>query len=149
MPDLRDWRRDLGEYGSVHVRFGKGSRGRGAKTRLVPAINSMGPLLEWWMVDVRHQFGDDNMLLDTPLLPAERSLDPVTGMCPRPGDQTLRNGLNAAVARWLPQWSGRGAYTITATPIRQITAPVMSHRSGRNLSTTTPQAREPATKIPP
>ena len=40
MLDLRDWRRDLGEYGSVHVRFGKGSRGRGAKTRLVPAISS-------------------------------------------------------------------------------------------------------------
>lgn len=107
MLDLRDWRRDLGEYGSVHVRFGKGSRGRGAKTRLVPAINSMGLLLEWWMVDVRHQFGDDYGLLDAPLLPAERSLEPVTGMCPRPGDQTLRNGLNAAVARWLPQWSGR------------------------------------------
>lgn len=107
MLDIRDWRRDLGEYGNVHVRFGKGSRGRGAKTRLVPAINSVGVLLDWWMVDVRHQFGADFELLDAPLLPAERSLDQVTGLCPRPGDQTLRNGLNAAVARWLPQWSGR------------------------------------------
>ena len=40
MLDIRDWRRDLGEYGKLHVRFGKGSRGRGPKTRLVPAINS-------------------------------------------------------------------------------------------------------------
>jgi site-specific recombinase XerD len=107
MLDIRDWRRDLGEYGSVHVRFGKGSRGRGPKTRLVPAINSVDSLLDWWMVDVRHQFGDDFDVLDAPLLPAERSLDPLTGMGPRPGDQTIRNGLNRAVARWLPQWSGR------------------------------------------
>lgn len=32
MLDVRDWRRDLGDYGKVHVRFGKGSRGRGPKT---------------------------------------------------------------------------------------------------------------------
>jgi hypothetical protein len=38
---------------------------------------------------------------------------------------------------------------MTATPIRQIAAPMTSYRSGRNLSTTMPQAREPATKIPP
>ncbi|WP_230395496.1 hypothetical protein [Plantactinospora alkalitolerans] len=35
------------------------------------------------MVDVRHQFGDDYMLLDAPLRSAERSLDPITGTCPR------------------------------------------------------------------
>lgn len=31
MLDLRDWRPDLGEYGKLHVRYGKGSRGRGPK----------------------------------------------------------------------------------------------------------------------
>ena len=31
MLDIRDWRRDLGEFGKIHVRFGKGSRGRGAE----------------------------------------------------------------------------------------------------------------------
>ncbi len=39
MLDIRDWRPDLGEFGKLHVRHGKGSRGRGPKGRLVPAIN--------------------------------------------------------------------------------------------------------------
>lgn len=107
MLDIRDWRRDLGEFGSLHVRFGKGSRGRGPKTRLVPAINAVRTLLDWWMVDVRHQFGDDYGQLDAPLLPSERQPDPDTGLCRRVGDQTLRDGLTAAVGRWLPDWSGR------------------------------------------
>jgi site-specific recombinase XerD len=106
MLDIRDWRRDLGEYGKLHVRFGKGSRGRGPKTRLVPAIDSAGDLVEWWLADVRHQFGDDWSDVDAPLLPSERH-DPHTGYCRRVGDQALRDGLAAAVDRWLPAWSGR------------------------------------------
>lgn len=107
MLDIRDWRRDLGEYGCLDVRFGKGSRGRGAKTRLVPAINSVGELLDWWMVEVRHQFGSDYTNPDAPLLPAERKPDPLTGCCPRAGVQTLRDGLAAAVNRGLADWQGR------------------------------------------
>ncbi|WP_221327039.1 tyrosine-type recombinase/integrase [Actinoplanes sp. L3-i22] len=107
MLDIRDWRRDLGEYGCVGIRFGKGSRGRGVKTRLVPAINSVRELLDWWMVEVRHQFGPDYTNPDAPLLPAERSPDPLTGCCPRAGKQTLRDGLAAAVQRGLPSWNGR------------------------------------------
>jgi len=106
MLDIRDWRRDLGEYGKIHVRYGKGSRGRGPKTRLVPAINQAGDLLDWWLADVRHQFGDDYASLDAPLLPSERR-DLATGMCSRIGDQALRDGLANAVARSLPEWSGR------------------------------------------
>jgi site-specific recombinase XerD len=106
MLDLRDWRRDLGEHGKLHVRFGKGSRGRGPKTRLVPAINQTGALLDWWICEVRHQFGDDWADPDAPLLPSERR-DPHTGFCRRAGDQTLRDGLAAAVGRWLPGWDGR------------------------------------------
>ena len=34
MLDLRDWRPDLGEFGKLHVRHGKGSSGRGPKARL-------------------------------------------------------------------------------------------------------------------
>ena len=36
MLDIRDWRPDLGEFGKLHVRHGKGSGGRGPKPRLVP-----------------------------------------------------------------------------------------------------------------
>jgi site-specific recombinase XerD len=106
MLDVRDWRRDLGAHGKLHVRFGKGSRGRGPKTRLVPAINAVAALLDWWMVDVRHQFGDDYARPDAPLLPSERR-DPHTGVCQRIGDQALRDGLAGAVRRWLPAWAGR------------------------------------------
>ena len=96
MLEVRDWRRDLGAFGKIHVRFGKGSRGRGAKTRLVPAINQVGDLLDWWLIEVRHQFGDDYAHPDAPLLPSERR-DPATGWCCRVQDQALRDGLAHAV----------------------------------------------------
>jgi site-specific recombinase XerD len=103
--DMRDWRPDFGELGKLHVRFGKGSMGRGHKTRLVPAINSADSLLDWWLADVRHQFGDyDNP--DAPLLPSERR-DRATGCCLRAGDDALRSGLAEAVNLWLPAWRGR------------------------------------------
>ena len=104
--DIRDWRPDLGQHGKVHVRFGKGSRGRGPKTRLVPAINSVDSLLQWWFVDVRHQFGGDWSDPDAPLLPSER-LSRTGGVCLRAGHDALRSGLAEAVRRWLPSWSGR------------------------------------------
>jgi site-specific recombinase XerD len=106
MLDIRDWRPDLGEHGKLHVRFGKGSRGRGAKTRLVPTINGVDALLDWWMREVRHQFGPDWADPDAPLLPSERR-DRDTGAVLRAGQDALRSGLAGAVARWLPTWSGR------------------------------------------
>ena len=106
MLDIRDWRPDLGEMGKLHVRFGKGSRGRGPKTRLVPAIDSVRPLLEWWLRDVRHQFGEDWADPDAPLLPSERR-DRDTGRCMRAGADALRSGLAGAVDTWLPSWSGQ------------------------------------------
>ncbi|WP_235619383.1 tyrosine-type recombinase/integrase [Embleya scabrispora] len=104
--DIRDWRPDLGEHGKLHVRFGKGSMGRGPKTRLVPAINDVDALLDWWLVDVRHQFGDDWSDPDAPLLPSERR-DRHSGRPMRAGDDALRSGLADAVDRWLPDWQGR------------------------------------------
>ncbi|PPJ15194.1 integrase [Nocardia cyriacigeorgica] len=104
--DIRDWRQDLGEHGKLHVRFGKGSMGRGPKPRLVPTINSTGELLEWWLTDVRHQFGDDWMDPEAPLLPSERR-DRESGRCRRVGDDALRSGLAGAVRLWLPAWEGR------------------------------------------
>jgi site-specific recombinase XerD len=106
MLDIGDWRPDLGELGKLHVRFGKGSRGRGPKTRLVPCIDDVDRLLEWWMVDVRHQFGDDWNDPSAPLLPSERR-DPDTRRCQRVGSEALRVGLAVAVERWLPAWNGK------------------------------------------
>ena len=102
MLDIRDWRPDLGEHGKIHVRFGKGSMGRGPKMRLVPAINSVDSLLNWWLTDVRHQFGDDYTNPDAPLLPSERR-----GETRRVGPNALRSGLVGAVETWLPDWVGR------------------------------------------
>lgn len=106
MLDIRDWRPDVGELGKLHVRYGKGSGGRGPKTRLVPAINAVDELLTWWLTDVRHQFGEDWADPDAPLLPSERR-DRHTERCLRAGANALRTGLADAVARWLPAWQGR------------------------------------------
>ncbi|HEU5418598.1 MAG TPA: tyrosine-type recombinase/integrase [Streptosporangiaceae bacterium] len=106
MLDMRDWHPELGDFGKLHVRFGKGARGRGPTTRLVPAINSVAPLMEWWLTDVRHQFGDDWADPDAPLLPSERR-DKLTGWCTRTGAEAMRSGLVGAVEAWLPAWSGR------------------------------------------
>lgn len=106
MLDIRDWRPDLGEHGKLHVRFGKGSMGRGPKVRLVPAINSVDSLMEWWFTDVRHQFGDDYCDPDAPLLPSERR-NRQTDTCFRAGHDALRSGLAVAVGTWLADWNGR------------------------------------------
>lgn len=104
--DIRDWRPDLGEHGKLHVRFGKGSMGRGPKARLVPAINSVDELLTWWLSDIRHQFGDDWEDPDAPPLPWERR-DRALGGCARVGDDALRSGFATEVGAWLPKWSGQ------------------------------------------
>lgn len=106
MLDIRDWRPDLGEFGKLHVRHGKGSRGRGPKPRLVPAINGADRLIDWWLAEVRHRFGRDWSNPDAPMLPSER-YDHEFARCCRASDDVLRQGLAAQTARWLPAWSGR------------------------------------------
>ncbi len=106
MLDIRDWHPELGGRGKIHVRFGKGSRGRGPKTRIVPAINDADVLVEWWLTEVRYQFGDDWENPEAPLFPSERH-DALTGHCARAGSEALRVGLVRAVQAWLPDWAGR------------------------------------------
>ncbi len=106
MLDVGDWHPELGTHGKLHVRHGKGSRGRGAKVRIVPAIDEVDALLEWWLTDVRHQFSDDPDDPNAPLLPSERR-DPMTGHCTRIGAEALRTGLGDAVGISLPRWTGR------------------------------------------
>jgi integrase len=106
MLDIRDWRPDLGGFGKLHVRFGKGSHGRGPKPRLVPAINGAAELIDWWLGEVRHQYGEDWADPDAPLLPSER-FDRELGRCGRVGGNALRRALGLQVEKWLPAWSGR------------------------------------------
>lgn len=106
MLDIRDWRPDLGGLGKVHVRFGKGSRGRGPKSRLVPAINGADELIDWWLAEVRHQFGDDWCDPDAPMLPSERH-DRALPRCRRVGTEALRKGMARQTAQWLPSWTGQ------------------------------------------
>ena len=105
MLDVRDWRPDLGSHGKLHVRFGKGSRGRGPKVRLVPAINSADVLIDWWLAEVRPLFADGGLDPDAPMLPSERH-DRDRRRCHRVGDDALRSGLAEATGRWLPAWCG-------------------------------------------
>jgi len=104
--DIRDWRPDLGSYGKLHVRFGKGSRGRGPKPRLVPAINGVDQLMDWRLAEVHPQYGHDWADPDAPLLPSER-FDRELDRCGRVGDNALRRSLAIQVDQWLPAWSGR------------------------------------------
>lgn len=106
MLDVGDWRPDLGDHGKLHVRFGKGSRGRGAKPRLVPGINAVDDLMAWRLEQIRPQFGDDHEDPGAPLLPSERH-DQLFAHCARIGSEALRAGLAHVLVRWLPEWNGK------------------------------------------
>jgi integrase/recombinase XerD len=98
--DLADIKWDLGPFGKLHVRCGKGSRGSGPRERMVPLLNNAGRTLCWFIEDVWGHFGDDHDRPAAPLFPSER----VGG---RVGYDALRAGLAAAVATHLPQWTDK------------------------------------------
>lgn len=106
MLDIRDWRPDLGQIGKLHVRFGKGSRGRGYKPRLIPAINGAAELIDWWLAEVRPLFGSDWSNPDAPMLPSER-IDRNLDRPLRVGPNALRRALADETEKWLPAWAGR------------------------------------------
>ena len=58
--DLADVKWELGRFGKLHVRHGKGARGSGPRERMVPLINNAGATLRWFVEDVWGQFGDDH-----------------------------------------------------------------------------------------
>ena len=54
--DLIDINFSHGELGSLHVRFGKGSRGSGKRERWVPMLTDIDKLLKWYLKHVRPMY---------------------------------------------------------------------------------------------
>jgi site-specific recombinase XerD len=100
--DLPDIKWDLGRFGKLHVRLGKGSRGSGPRERMVPLINNAGATVRWFVEDVWGQFGDDHTRPGVPLLLSERKN--ADGTAARVGDETIRAALARAAAEHLPDW---------------------------------------------
>lgn len=103
--DLADVKWELGRFGKLHVRYGKGARGSGPRERMVPLINNAGATLRWFIEDVWAQFDGDHTGHGAPLLPSERKNE--YGSCGRVGYDALRASLTEATAKHLPAWSGR------------------------------------------
>jgi len=103
--DLADIKWELGRFGKLHVRHGKGARGSGPRERMVPLINDAGQTLRWFVEDVWGQLGDDPARHGVPLFCSERKN--ADGTAARVGNEVLRAGLAEATARHLSDWSGK------------------------------------------
>lgn len=114
--DLDDIKWDLGRFGKLHARVGKGSRGSGPRERLVPLINGADRTLRWFVEDVWGCFDDDHARPGAPLFCSERKNADSTSA--RVGDDALRGGLAAAAAAHLPAW----ADTLTPHVLRHFCA---------------------------
>jgi integrase/recombinase XerD len=103
--DLADVKWELGPFGKLHVRCGKGSRGSGPRQRMVPLVNHAGRTLRWFIQDVWGQFDDDHTRVGAALFPSERASR--DGSSRRVGYDVLRAGVTGAAAAHLPAWRGR------------------------------------------
>jgi len=103
--DLADVKWELGRFGKLHVRVGKGARGSGPRERMVPLINGADRTLRWFIEDVWAHFDDNHTRPGAPLFPSERKN--ADGTCKRIGDDALRTGLAEAAAVHLPTWADR------------------------------------------
>ena len=103
--DLADVKWELGRFGKLHVRVGKGARGSGPRERMVPLINGANRTLRWFIEDVWGHFDDDHTRPGAPLFPSERRN--ADGTCRRVGDDALRSGLGEATVAHLPSWADR------------------------------------------
>ena len=79
--DLADIKSELGRFGKLHVRHGKGARGSGPRERMVPLINDAGRTLRWFVEDVWGQLDDDPHRPGAPLFCPSAA----TPMAARPG----------------------------------------------------------------
>lgn len=114
--DLADVKWDLGRFGKIHVRHGKGARGSGPRARMVPLINDAGRTLRWFVEDVWSQLGDDPDRVGVPLFCSERNN--ADGSSARIGTEGLRAGVAEAAGRHLPGWTG----TLTPHVLRHFCA---------------------------
>jgi DNA-binding Xre family transcriptional regulator len=105
MLDLDDVRWELGRFGKLNVRHGKGSRRKGPKPRLVPLINGADRGLRWFIEDVLGLFDIDLNGHAAPLFPSERKN--ADGSCMRATADVYRRSLADAADRYLPTWSGK------------------------------------------
>jgi site-specific recombinase XerD len=103
--DLDDVKWELGRFGKLHVRYGKGARGSGPRERMVPLINNAGATLRWFVEDVWSRFDDDCARPGAPLFCSERRN--ADGAAARVGDEALRSALAQAARDHLPDWPGR------------------------------------------
>jgi site-specific recombinase XerD len=103
--DLDDVKWELGRFGKLHVRHGKGARRSGPRERMVPLIGDSARVLRWFIEDVWGQFDYDHERHGAPLFPSERKN--ADGSCGRVGYDALRAGVLEAAARHLPTWAGR------------------------------------------
>jgi integrase/recombinase XerD len=103
--DLDDVRWELGRFGKLNVRYGKGARRKGPRQRVVPLINGADRALAWFIQDVWGQFDADHSLPGAPLFPSERRR--LDGPGARVSTDVVRRGLTDAVAAHLPGWAGR------------------------------------------
>ncbi|WP_103343804.1 tyrosine-type recombinase/integrase [Amycolatopsis sp. CA-126428] len=124
--DLADIHWDLGRFGKLHVRFGKGSRASGPRERMVPLINGSDAVLRWFIKDVWGHFDDDHTRPGAPLFPSERRNS--DGSCKRISADGVRLAVANAVERHLPDWTGR----LTPHALRHYCASQL-YRSGMDL----------------
>ena len=124
--DLADIKWELGRFGKLHVRHGKGSRGSGPRERMVPLIGGADGLLRWFVQDVWGQFDTDHTRPGAPLLPSERRN--ADGTSRRVGDDALRAALAEAAAVHLPTWAEK----LTPHVLRHFCASQM-YLSGMDL----------------
>ena len=103
--DLADVKWDLGRFGKLHVRKGKGARGSGPRERMVPLINGAGVTCGG---SSRMCGAASTMTTPGPVrrcsAPSAATLD---GTAARVGNETLRSALAAAAAVHLPGWPER------------------------------------------